>query len=646
MEALKKEQSSATLQSATDNWAFASEEYYPAADCGPSFVCGMQGVGLHTTGSLDDRVAQGCYSGDPLRSSSHLFPVFCLIIAFLGCTPDSPQTPAKQQTESQNNRSPKVSERKPAEMIPSIAAFSETAAGAGINFTYHNGEESGHFAILESLGGGVGMFDYDSDGDVDLFVPGGGRYESEKKTVGLSPGLFRNLGDWRFVETTVAAGTATAPWYSHGAAITDFNNDGFSDILVTGYGGLLLFQNQGDGTFREIARQTGLTDDQWSSSAACGDVDGDGNPDFYVAHYVNWSPDNNPICEGPEPGLREVCPPRRFDPLPDIIYHNNGDSTFSDFSTKLQLRTDGKGLGVLMADVDLDGHLDIYVANDTVPNFLYRNNGDGTLEDASTRSGTSLSDAGVPEGSMGVDVGDYNLDGRPDLWVSNFERESCSLYRNDGNFFFQHVSRSTGVTAVGGLAVGWGTVFLDFDRDGDEDVFVSNGHVIRYPKNAPLRQPPHLFQNDSGPRFHNVAPAAGDYLQTPHMGRGVACGDLDNDGDQDLVISCNNEPVAVLTNHSGTNNSFVVRLIGTRSNRDAVGAWIKIRVAPDQPEMIRLVKAGGSYASSSDPRLFFGVGTATSIAEVAIHWPSGVIQSLSDVAIQETLVLREPNPDR
>jgi hypothetical protein len=296
-----------------------------------------------------------------------------------------------------------------------------------------------------------------------------------------------------------------------------------------------------------------------------------------------------------------------------------------------------------MADVDLDGHIDIYVANDTVPNFLYRNSGNGLLEDASTKSGTSLSDSGSPDGSMGVDVGDYNLDGRPDLWVSNFERESFALYRNDGNFFFQHVSRSTGVTAVGGMAVGWGTVFLDFDLDGDEDVFVSNGHVIRHPKNAPLKQPPLLFQNDTGPRFHNVAPAAGDYLRNSHMGRGVACGDLDNDGDQDLVISRTNEPLAVLANKSGSNRSLVVRLIGRRSNRDAIGACVKIRVAPDQPKVIRLVKSGGSYASSNDSRLFFGVGSATEIGEVEIHWPSGVSQTLKNITIDKMLVLREPD---
>ncbi len=605
--------------------------------------CSSQLLILQPFSAIRDRVRAGVLCRFPIGSSLRLCFLSCLVVAFSGCTPEPSAAPAQEKPAANNAQSPKVSQPRQAQTVTSIAAFSEMAVKAGIAFTYRNGEEAGHFAILESLGGGVGMIDYDNDGDVDLLVPGGGRYESEKKVVGLSPGLFRNHGDWRFSPESDAAGVTTAPWYSHGAAITDFDNDGFGDVLVTGYGGLLFFQNQGDGTFAEIAREVGLTDSQWSTSAACGDLDGDGNPEIYVAHYVNWSPNNNPFCDGPKPGLREVCPPRRFEPLPDVIYHNNGDSTFSDFTEKLQLRTDGKGLGVVMADIDLDGHLDVYVANDTVPNFLYRNSGDGVLEDASTRSGTSLSDSGSPEGSMGVDVGDYNQDGRPDIWVSNFERESIALYRNDGNFIFQHVSRSTGITAVGGLAVGWGTVFLDFDRDGDEDVFVSNGHVIRYPTNAPLRQVPLLFQNDPGPRFHNVAPAAGEYLQTPHMGRGVACGDLDNDGDQDLVVSCTNEPLVVLANNSGTNNSLVIRLIGIRSNRDAVGAFVKIRVASGQPEILRLIKAGGSYASSNDPRLFFGVGSATSVADVEIHWPSGVIQQLNGVSTQQTLVLREPD---
>lgn len=578
-----------------------------------------------------------------IRSRLMLLPMCLVFGSGIGCSSGNAPDDSSAAKVTDTGVSAITADDPVAGNVPTFAAFADVTDRTAIRFTYRNGQESGHFAILESLGGGVAVTDCDNDGNMDLIVPGGGEYRTDKEVVGLPPGLFRNEGDWRFTARAGEAGIELAPWYSHGAAVGDFDNDGFSDVLITGYGGLLLFQNLGDGTYREAAREASLTDSLWSSSAAWGDVNGDGNPDLYVAHYVDWSPDNNPRCDGPEAGQREVCPPRRFEPLPDTFYQSNGDGTFTDITSTIPLRTDGKGLGVLIADVDLDGHLDIYVANDTVPNFLYRNLGNGHLDDVSMRSGTSLSEVGTPDGSMGVDVGDYNLDGRPDLWVANYERESFALYRNEGNCFFQHVSRSTGVTAVGGLAVGWGTVFIDFDRDGDEDVFVSNGHVIRHPVNAPLRQPPLLYQNDSGKRFHNVAPAAGDYMQAPHMGRGVAAGDLDNDGDQDLAISNVNEPVTLLSNESGHNHSLVIRLIGRHSSRDAVGALIKTRVAPDQPQMIRLVKAGGSYASSSDPRQFFGTGPATSVAEVEVRWPSGIIQKLENISIEQTLVLVEPD---
>ena len=526
--------------------------------------------------------------------------------------------------------------------VQTAAAFVDVSRSSAIEFTYRNGREAGQYSILELLGGGVGMSDYDNDGDIDLFFPGGGQFKSKTEIIGLSSGLFRNEGSWQMTDRALESRIDVPLQYSHGAAVGDFDNDGFADVLVTGYGGLTLFHNQGDGTYRNDTRIAGLSDSLWSSSAAWGDLNGDGNADLYVAHYVDWSPVNNPVCPGPQPVGRDVCPPRRFEPLPDVLFVSNGDGTFFDASATAPLRKDGKGLGVLMADVDLDGHVDVYVANDNVANFLYRNTGDGHLEDASSRSGTSLSDLGTPDGSMGVDAGDYNLDGRPDIWVSNYERESFALYRNEGNFFFQHVSRMTGVTSVGGLAVGWGTVFFDFDRDGDEDVFVSNGHVIYYPTNVPLRQPPLLFQNESGTSFRNVATQAGPYLRTPHMGRGTAVGDLDNDGDQDLAISLINEPVAVLSNQSGANHSLVVRLIGTHCSRDAVGALVRVQVTDDAPVMISLVKSGGSYASSSDPRLYFGLGQATSVRRVEVRWPSGVTEILEEVDAQEILVLREP----
>lgn len=592
--------------------------------------------GLSFAGSFGER----CSTRDGLR----LLPLaaFMLVALCVGCTSEksSPDFSTTQTTSS--SADDHAINATAVQQVPTVAAFADMTVASAIRFTYRNGQESGHYAILESLGGGIGIIDYDNDGDVDLFAPGGGGYLPDGSIIGSSSGLFCNDGGWSFSTRTLEAGVDFAPWYTHGAAVGDFDNDGFSDVLITGYGGLLFYQNQGDGTFRQGAGDAGLSDSLWSSSAAWGDVNGDGNPDLYVAHYVDWSLSNHPICEGPETGLREVCPPLRFEPLSDVFYESNGDGTFTDVSSTINLRKDGKGLGVLMADVDLDGRLDIYVANDTVANFLYWNKGDGHLEDVSLRSGTSLSDTGTPDGSMGVDVGDFNLDGRPDLWVANYERESFALYRNEGGLLFQHVSRATGITAVGGLAVGWGTVFIDFDRDGDEDIFTSNGHVIRYPRNAPLRQPPLLLQNESGERFRNVAPVAGDYLQTPHMGRGVVAGDMDDDGDQDLAISLVNEPMTVLSNESGNNNSLVIRLIGTQSSRDAVGALIRVQTTVDQPYMIRLMKSGGSYASSNDPRQFFGLGRASSAAKVEIRWPSGIQQTLENVSCEKMLVLREP----
>jgi hypothetical protein len=298
-----------------------------------------------------------------------------------------------------------------------------------------------------------------------------------------------------------------------------------------------------------------------------------------------------------------------------------------------------KGLGVLLADVDLDGDLDIYVANDTVPKFLYRNKGNGTFDEVGNQSGTALSEAASPDGSMGLDMGDFNGDGLPDLWVANYEREALALYRNEGDCQFLHVSRSTGVTAVGSLFVSFGTLFLDFDRDGDEDVFVSNGHVIRYPVNAPLKQVPLLFEN-RGARFVNVAPAAGAYLTEPHLGRGVAAGDIDNDGDIDLVLSPINEPAAILANESpNTNHWLRVRLIGVKSQRDAVGAHVALTTSAGR--QTRQVKGGGSYLSQSELNCFFGIPGDAKIEKLSIRWPSGTVQELTDLKLDRSIVVIE-----
>ena len=529
-------------------------------------------------------------------------------------------------------------------VMPVGTLFTDMTSRSSVEFAYRNGEKSDNFAILESLGGGVALFDYDNDGELDLFVPGGGKFGPEQQIHGHPPALFRNRGQWQFTEATDQAYAVLAPYFSHGAIVGDYNNDGFPDILVTGYGGVLLHQNQGDGTFREVSATAGLNDRLWSSSAAWGDFNSDGHLDLYVAHYVDWSFKKHPFCDGPKPEHREVCPPRLFEPLPDVLYFGNGDETFRDGTREAGLQPEGKGLGVVVADIDLDGDLDIYVSNDTVPNLLYRNKGQGAFNEVGLISGTSLSDSGSSDGSMGVDLGDYNLDGLPDLWVANYERESFALYRNEGNCSFQHVSQSMGVSDVGGLYVGWGTVFFDFDRDQDEDVFVSNGHVIRFPVNSTIRQRPVLFMNLAGKRFENVAATHGDYLTTPHSGRGVAVGDLDNDGDLDLAISHNdeNEPIALLSNESENRNHWLsLRLVGTRSHRDAIGAIVRIQSS--NVEQTRQIKGGTSYASSNDPRLFFGLGDADAVEKLEIRWPSGIVQTLHNLVVDRVLHVPEPS---
>jgi len=508
--------------------------------------------------------------------------------------------------------------------------FEDVAASAGVVFTYRNGEEAGEFSILESLGGGAAAWDYDGDGDLDLYFPGGGGFSADLRVVGLAGALFRNEGPRQFTICTPAAGLEAAPFYSHGAAVDDYDNDGFPDLLVTGFRGLILWHNCGDGTFVEITAAAGLADRLWSSSAAWADLNADGVPDLYIVHYVDWSVDNNPVCQAQVSGRpRDVCPPVHFSPLPDALYFGNGDGTFRDGSRDAGLRADGKGLGVVVADLDLDRRPDIYVANDTTPNFLYRNRGSGRFDEAGVVSGAGLDNRGLPNGSMGVDVGDYNLDGLPDIWVSNFEREAFALFRNDGECLFRHVSESTGVTAVGGSYVGWGTVFLDFDCDGDEDIFVANGHVMRHSSFAPLRQVPLIFENRNG-LFQRVAPGSG-YLARAHMGRGLAVGDFDGDGDLDVAVSHVNEPVALLENRqdrSAPFHWFSIRVIGTRAARHPVGALV--RVTTNAGTQVRLVKGGGSYASTHDPTLHFGLGNASEVLEVEIIWPDGSTTHCTD----------------
>lgn len=497
--------------------------------------------------------------------------------------------------------------------------LNDVTAASGVQFTYRNGREAGVLSIVESLGGGVGMFDYDGDGMLDLVFPGGGSFGPGEKISGLPAGLFRQIAPFAFQEVSAEAGIAQAGKYTHGCTIGDYDNDGFGDVFVTGYGGLALFHNQGDGTFQEVHSPAGLADQQWSSSAGWGDLDGDGNLDLYVAHYVDWSWQNHPPCGSVQ--RPDVCPPRSFHGLDDIAYFSNGDGTFRDATREAGLIAAGKGLGVLLADVDLDADLDVYVANDTVDNFLYLNDGRGRLAEQGVASGVAVDDRGIPNGSMGVATLDYNHDRLPDLWVANFENETFALYRNDGGATFTHVSQTTGIHAFGAIYVGFGTAAGDLDRDGDEDLVVANGHVIYYPQSGKVAQAPLLLEN-SNARFQPLEFAKDNYFGQEHHGRGLALGDLDNDGDLDAVFANNNEPAAVVRNDTPPKGSWLgVRLIGTEGNRDAIGARLILHTtAGDQ---LRLVCGGGSYLSHNDSRVFFGIPAEAKVTGLTIHWPRG-----------------------
>jgi len=613
--------------------------------------------------------------------------VLFLLVGSVGCQNQLPSERSDSDTTPSATRlEPSASEGSGADSkqlssIRTAAKFLDEATTYGLNFSYQNDEQKGYYAIVEIVGGGIGLVDFDLDGYLDVFIPGGGTFASDSldtkplstmrgvgpagreeldsvmtfvnhrenqtakpRLTGRPTGVFRHLGSRQYESVADRARLTEQPYYSHGIAAADVDQDGFPDLLITGYGGLILWQNQGDGTFRNITASSRIEPGGWSTSAAWGDINQDGWLDLYVAHYLDWSFENNPICVN-EGGQRDVCGPKRLGPVPDRLLLGEPTGEFRDVTAEYQIRTDGKGLGVVIGDIELDGDSDIYVANDTTQNFLYRNDGPGKLVEAGLIAGCGFDPSGAPDGSMGTDLADFNGDGWPDLWVVNFEQETFALYRNIGDGTFLHASEATGMAAEAGLYVGWGTHFFDFDRDADLDVFVSNGAPFQYPVNTPRKQLPLLFENQQQRRFTNVARLAGRYTTEPHDGRGVAMGDLENRGAVDLVVSHINAPVALLRNETAPSGHWIgFQLVGRSGPRHAIGALVEIEAAGRR--QVAQIKGGGSYLSTSDMRLFFGLAAADHVDRITIRWPRGATESYELLEAGRYWLIREAEKPR
>jgi hypothetical protein len=522
------------------------------------------------------------------------------------------------------------------------AFYCDMTAESGINHTYHNGQEAGHLAILESLGGGVALIDYDGDGLLDIFVTGGGYYDGpDKKQIKGHPyRLYKNLGNWKFKDVTAEVGLDKPLFYTHGCTVADYDRDGWPDLLVTGWGRVALFHNEPDGKggrrFVDVTAKSGLDKDNlWSTSAGWADFDGDGYPDLFVCHYVDWSFTNHPQCHYHDERLKDVCPPKSFKALPPKLYRNNRNGTFTDVSEAAGLHTktaleNSKALGVVIVDINDDGRPDIYVADDTTDNLLYINHGNMRFVEAGLSSGVARDINSQANGSMGTDAGDPDGTGRPSLWCVNYEKENHALYRNDGNEVFTYATQVAGIAAIGQLYVGFGTGFLDVDNHGWEDIVIANGHVIRHPQGAGLKQYPVLMRNQGNQgkgHFTNMTTRGGSYFETMHMGRGLAIGDLDNDGIPDLVISHLNEPVAILRGMGDKDNHWLGVELARKDNADIVGA--KVTVEVDGRTQTRFAKGGGSYLSSGDRRHLFGLGKSERVGRLTVTWPNGDPRSQS-----------------
>ncbi len=516
--------------------------------------------------------------------------------------------------------------------------FTDITAELRIEFQHVNGE-SGKKYFIEPIGSGVALFDFDNDGDVDLYLVNGSDLPGMTSAIPPTNRLYRN-DSGAFADITTEASVGDTG-YGLGCCVGDYNNDGFTDLYVTNYGPNVLYRNNGDSTFTDVTATAGVDGGQFSSGCAFVDVDADGYLDLYVVNYVQFDPDTNPECT--RQGVRTYCTPEALPGAADVFYRNNGDGTFRDVSEKVGVgTTSGKGLGVVCGDIDNDGDVDIFVANDTTPNFLYRNerNGVEMTEDA-LFAGVALSQEGRAYSGMGANLGDFDNDGYLDIVITNFQDQTNSLYHNTESGFFSEMSFAKGIGERSLPYLAWGVDFIDFNNDGWLDLFVANGHlddnVAEIDPIGTYAQPNQLFLSDRGISFSESPDAA---VAQQKVSRGTAFGDIDSDGDIDIVISNLKDAPTVLRNEGGNASQWLaVKLIGTHCNRDAIGA--RVTIASEELTQIREVKSGSGYLSQNDLRLHFGLGTATSVDVLTVRWLCGRVQTLQNVETNQVLVILE-----
>jgi len=534
-----------------------------------------------------------------------------------------------------------------------LPQFMDVTESAGIDFKHENSPTSSKY-LLETMGGGVALFDYDNDGRLDVFFTNGAKLE-DPMTPASRPDrsdrrfwsrLYHQKADRTFEDVTERAGLTGMPQnlYGMGVAVGDYDDDGFEDLYVTGYGGNTLYRNNGDGTFADVTARAGVGASGWSASAGFFDYDNDGRLDLFVTRYVEWTFEPNRYCGEKKPGYRAYCHPDNYDPVTNLLFHNDGGGKFTDVTARAGIAAArGKGLGVAFADYDQDGFTDVFVANDSVQEFLFHNNGDGTFTEVGLLAGVGFNEDGKTFAGMGVDFADYDNDGRPDVVVTDLSNERYRLFRQGADGSFQDVTHASGVGAASMLFAGWSTRFFDYDNDGWKDVFVAQGHVMdtieKTSPNLSYLQPPLLLRNEAG-RFARVVP--GEAFQKPWAGRGAAFGDLDDDGDVDVVVSSVGQRALVLRNDGGNRANWLgLRTVGTKSNRDGLGCRVKV-VTPLGLTQHFTVGTAAGYLSASDKRLIVGLGAERTARLVEIRWPSGVVQKLEDVSAGQMLLAREP----